>query len=134
MYIQFYVFSFVFFNWRIIALQCCVDFCHIITRISHRCIYIFSLLSISPESQSCRLMQNFGLVSLCFIAASPQLCYFTHGSVYMSVVRSHLLPPSQHKSILHICVSIHIPVLQIGSSVPFSRFCIYALKYDIFSF
>ena len=30
-----------FFNWRIIALQCCIGFCHTITPISHNYIYIY---------------------------------------------------------------------------------------------
>ena len=36
------------FNWRIIALQYCVSFCHTSTRISHKYIYIPSLLSLPP--------------------------------------------------------------------------------------
>ena len=36
------------FNWRIIVLQYCVGFCHISTRISHRYIYIPSILNLPP--------------------------------------------------------------------------------------
>ena len=35
------------FNWRIIALQCCIDFCHIATQISHRYMYVPFLLTLS---------------------------------------------------------------------------------------
>ena len=38
------------FNWRIIALQCCVGFCHVSTRISHRYAYIRSRLNLPPTS------------------------------------------------------------------------------------
>ena len=36
----------VFFSWRIIALQCCADFCPMTTQISHNYIYIPSLWSL----------------------------------------------------------------------------------------
>ena len=56
----------------------------------------------------------------CVIQQLPRLAiYFTHGSVYMSLLLSQFIPPSPS------------PVLQIGSSVPFSRLHIYALICDI---
>ena len=41
---------FIFFNWRIIALQNFVVFCHIPVRISHRYTHVPSLLSLPPIS------------------------------------------------------------------------------------
>ena len=41
--------SFFCFNWRKIALQCCVGFCHTTMRISHNSIDIPSLLSLPPS-------------------------------------------------------------------------------------
>ena len=43
-------FCFVFFNWRIIALQNCVVFCQTLTWISHRYAYVPSLLNLPPIS------------------------------------------------------------------------------------
>ena len=48
-------------NWRIIALQYCVDFIHTSTWISHRYIYVPSLLNLLPHptpSHPFRLSQN----------------------------------------------------------------------------
>ena len=39
---------FLFFNWRKIALQCCVGFCHMTVGISHNYTCIRSLLSLAP--------------------------------------------------------------------------------------
>ena len=39
-----------FFNWRIIALQYCVGFCHILTWISHWYWHVPSLLNLPPTS------------------------------------------------------------------------------------
>ena len=65
--------------------------------------------------------------------------YFIHISVYMSIPISQFITPPPpppatfapgvHTFVLYICVSIS--VLQTGSSVPFSRFHIYAIIYDI---
>ena len=65
--------------------------------------------------------------------------YFIHISVYMSIPISQFIPPSSpptspptfgvHTFVVYICVSIS--ALQTGSPVPFSRFHIYALIYNI---
>ena len=54
------------FNWRIIALQCCVGFYCIAMQISHN--YICTLSLLSPYHPS-RLSQNTRLYSLCYIEA-----------------------------------------------------------------
>ena len=44
-----YFFIIIIFNWRIVALQCCLDVCQTAMRISHNYIYISSLLRPSPS-------------------------------------------------------------------------------------
>ena len=60
------------FNWRIIALQCCVGFFHTIMWISYKYTYISSLLSLPlpPPSHPSRSSQNTSLSSPDYIAAS----------------------------------------------------------------
>ena len=68
-------FCFCFFNWRKIALQCCVGFCHTTTWISHNYTDITSLLSLPPllPSHPTRSSQSSRLGSLCYIVTSHQL-------------------------------------------------------------
>ena len=42
-------FNYFIFNWRIFALQYCIDFCHTTTWISHRYAYVSSLLNLPPS-------------------------------------------------------------------------------------
>ena len=52
------------FDWKIIALQCCVGFCHTSTWISHRYTYIPSLLNLPSISHPSRLSQSIKLSSV----------------------------------------------------------------------
>ena len=68
-----HVCSFFFSNWGIIALQYCVDFCHITTWISHKCTYVPSLLNLPPTSHPIPPLsasQSSRLSSLYWTAAS----------------------------------------------------------------
>ena len=53
------------FNWRIIALQYCIGFCHTTTQISHKCTYVSSLLNLPsalyPILPLCLLLSHFKL-------------------------------------------------------------------------
>ena len=68
-------FPHLFFNWRKIALQCCIGFCWTIMQISYNYTYIPSLLSLPalPRSHSSWSSQSTSLGSLCYIATSHQL-------------------------------------------------------------
>ena len=104
------------FNWRIIALQYCVGFCHISTWISHRYTYVPSLLKfppISTWSQPSRFLQSTGLSSLSHTANSHWL-FILHMIVYMlpccSLHLSHpLLPPLLCPQLFSMSVSPLLP-------------------------
>ena len=78
------------FNWRIIALQYCVGFCHISTWISHSYTYVRSLLNLPPtpshpswRSQSPSLsslshIPNRHWLSILHMIVCRFPCYFLH--------------------------------------------------------
>ena len=109
--LPFYLF---FFNWRIIAFQCCVGFCHTSVWISHKYTYVAS----RPPP---RLSQSTGFSSLCYMAVSHQLSILQVVYIYFSATLSihpmFSFPRFIYKSVLYVCISI--PALQIGSSVQF---------------
>ena len=88
-----------FFNWRKIALQCCVGFCPTTMQTDHNYMYL-SLPSVSasriPRIPASGWSQSAGLGSWC-LQQFPASCHVTHGSVYMSgyFLNSYhpLLPP-----------------------------------------
>ena len=88
-------------------------------------IYIPCLLGLHPTSIShpSRSSENTTLGP--HAIQKVPTSYFTHGSVYISMLLSQIiLPPPPFtvstKSVFCICISI--PALKMGSSVPFSRF------------
>ena len=83
--------------WSIIASECCVSFCCITTWISYMYTYIRisppSCVSLPPSlSHPARFLtkQQADLPVLC--GCFPLASYFTFGSVYMSMLLSHLVP------------------------------------------
>ena len=126
---SFSVINFFFKNWRIIALQCCVGFCHTTSWINHNYIYMCMCISIyiSPPSwaflsppPSCPfwLSQSARLSSLLY-SSSPLVIYFTQQCVHMSMLLSQFVPlsPASAVSTRPFSTSDSIPSLQIGSSL-----------------
>ena len=76
-FLSLYLFFKFTFNWRIIALQCCVG-CPTTTCISHKYMYIPSVLSLPPAPtppHPSRYSQSTDLNSLCYLAIRPdQVC------------------------------------------------------------
>ena len=82
------------FNGRIIALQCCIGFCHTSTWISLRYTYAppSSLLPPPALSHPSRLSQSPSLSSL--VLQQIPTGYFTYSDVYVSTLLSQFIPPS----------------------------------------
>ena len=111
----FFVFIFIF-DWKIIALQYFVGFCHTTMWISYKYTYIPSLLSLSPTHPHPRLipLSHHRAPSWTPTGILPLAIYFTYGNVCNSVLLSQFIAPSLspsvvHKSSLYICVSLFLP-------------------------
>ena len=97
-----------FFNWRNIALQCCVGFCHTTMQFSHNYTYIASLLSLPPLLPSLWVITEHqaGLPVL-YSSFSPAVC-LAHGNVGMLMLPSRFIPLSFPccvlKSIVYLCL------------------------------
>ena len=100
--IHIYVLFTFIFNWRKIALQCCVGFCRSTMQISCNYTYITSLLNLPPVPWSCpsRSSQSTKLGSLYYVVISHQLsilhmavyicqCYYTHTHTHTHFLFAH---------------------------------------------
>ena len=95
LFFLFYI-CFLLFHWRKIALQCCGSFCYTTMQISHNYTCITSLLSlplflyIPPLQLITELLTGPPVLDSNFSTA----IYFTHDSVYMSMLLSPFAPLS----------------------------------------
>ena len=111
------------FNWRMIALQCCIGFCLTTTWISCKYTYVPFPLGHPPlPSHSSRSSQSTGLSSMCHTAGYHWLSVLhmvMHTLQRYSLNWPHpYLSPRVHKPVLYVysclmCI-YSIPALQIG--------------------
>ena len=121
-------FYFFIFNWRIIALQSCVGFCHTTKQIRHKYTSFPPWASLPSSSHPIPLGHHRAGAGLSVLYSSfPLAIYFTHNSVYLSIC---LLPPAVSTSLFSTSVSLMLFCKQVHQ-YHFSRFHIYALIYNI---
>ena len=75
------------FNWNIIALQCCTEFCRTITWISHKYTYVPSLLNV-PLTPT--IFLNWSVIALQYHIS---FCCTTKWNNYIHI-HTHISPPS----------------------------------------
>ena len=111
------------FYWTIITLRCFVSFCCTMKWISCMYAYISSPIDLRPTPVPLGHHRAWAERLKLYSSFSLAIC-FAHGSVYMSILISQLIPSSPpscvHVSVLYICVSI--PALERGSSVHLTHF------------
>ena len=100
-----------FFNWNIIALQCCVSFGCTIGWISS--IVSIYPLPLKPPPTPIPHPSPFGhhralSWAPCAIQQFPLAIYFTHGSVCMSVLPSQFIPFSTPPPLCALVHSLHL--------------------------
>ena len=100
----YYFYSFIF-NWRIIAIQYCVGFCHTAAWISHRYTYVPSLLNLSLTSHPSRLSQSNWLELPASSSQFSQAIYFTYGNLYVSMLLS--IHPTHCVQVCSLCLCLH---------------------------
>ena len=101
----------IYFNWRLITLQYCGDFCHTFTWISHGCTDVPhpEFLSFPLPHPILWLSQStsFGCPASCIELAL--VIYFTYGNIHVTMLFSQIIPPlplphSPKVCSLHLCL------------------------------
>ena len=64
----------IYFKWRLIALQYCIDFCHVSVWINHRYTCVSSLLNLPPASLSCHTAPGWASCILKQISTGSLFC------------------------------------------------------------
>jgi len=90
------------FNWRIISLQYCVDFCHTTMWFSPRYTYVPSLFNLPPFSHPNPLLSGVithGVARPVLHGSLPAAIYFIYGKVHVSLLLSQYIPPSPSSAV-----------------------------------
>ena len=88
------------FKWWIIALQRCVGFCHIATRIRTR---VPSLLNLSPISHPIPALQIVTEHQVELPASYSTFALFYIWYLYVSMLHSQFIPPSPSPTVSTVC-------------------------------
>ena len=101
-----------FFNWRITALQCCSGFCYT-TWISSTCTHSPSFLDLPPSPiPHLQVIPEHQAEFPGLYGSFPIPIYFTHGSIYISMLLSIYPPfssPTVSTSMFSMSVSVFTP-------------------------
>ena len=112
----------IYFNWRIIASQCCVGFCHTSIWMSHRYTYIPSLLNLlltflsTPPRQV--ITGHQAEVPALYGNFTLAIC-FTHCNRHISMLLSQFVSSSPSLAMSISLFSESLAALQTSSSIPF---------------
>ena len=102
---------YIFLNWKIIALQCCVRFCCITRWITYVCTYISSFLSLPPTSpiSPLQVITEHQAELLVLNSSSPLATCFAHGCVCVCVCVCVYVCLCVYKCVcvcVYVCVSV----------------------------
>ena len=89
---------FFFFHWKLIALQLCVGFCKTTMQIRREYCFPLEPPLLPPISSLLSLTEHRAGVPVLY-SRFPLVIYFTHDSVYMSMLLSELILPSPSPSV-----------------------------------
>ena len=100
-------------NWRLITLQYCGGFCHMLTRISYGCTCVPSSrtpLPLPSPSHPSGLSRCTGFECPVSCIELGLVIYFTYGNIHVSMLFSQIIPPSpcptESKSLFFLSVSL----------------------------
>ena len=97
------------FNWKTIALQCCVSFWYTTTWVSRKRTYIPFLLNLLPTPHPTSLGHHTALGWAPYVIQLPTSYLFTHGNTCISMLLFHFVPTPPSPTVYTSPFSISAP-------------------------